>query len=196
MYSLWLFGRAVEGIYGAREFVRIYLCLIVGAGLAWLICYTLTGGRPTVLVGASGAVAGIMLLFVLHFPHARFMMLFVPVPIPAWVLGIILIGLDILGAMGYRQDQVAFSAHLAGVGLAYAYFRSDLRLSNYLTWKLLHWRPRPRLRIRKPEESSTNLEREADRILAKLHERGADSLTADERRLLNEYSRRVRQRNQ
>jgi membrane associated rhomboid family serine protease len=196
MYSLWLFGRAVEGVYGAKEFVRVYLTLIAGSGLIWVLCSALAGGEPTVLVGASGAVTGITVLFILHYPHVRFMMMFIPIPIPAWVLGILIIGMDTMGAIGYRQDNVAFAAHLAGAGMAYAYFRSGIRLTPWITWKLPRLARRPRLKVRHPEEDHRDLEREADRVLAKLHEKGADSLTTAERRLLDEYSRQMRQKNQ
>ena len=85
MYGLWLFGRDVEAVRGRREFLVVYLALIVLSGLIWAILEAIAGGiRP--IVGASGAVTGIMILFVCHFPDRRFMLLFFPVAIPAWAL--------------------------------------------------------------------------------------------------------------
>jgi membrane associated rhomboid family serine protease len=195
MYALWLFGRAVETVYGAREFLRIYLVLILGSSLIWLVAQNVMSEQPARLVGASGAVAGITILFVLHFPHARFMMLFIPYPVPAWVIGVIIVGSDVLGAVGLRDDSIAFAAHLGGAGLAYLYYRSGIRLTSWFSgWRLPRFRAKPRLRIHQDDRDSDDIERRADEILAKINRQGADSLTAEERRILSAYSRRMRQK--
>ncbi|HEY6564514.1 MAG TPA: rhomboid family intramembrane serine protease [Pirellulaceae bacterium] len=198
MYGLWLFGRGVESRLGSREFLRLYLGLVVLANLVWLLLHAALQGDGALLLGASGAVTGITVLFILYVPHQRFLMLFFPAPVPAWVLGILIVGMDVLGAIGLSgqgNGNVAFSVHLAGAALAYLYYRSGLRLSDvrpkWLTWK--RW-TRPRLRVHHEGNPSDDLERTADRILAKMHEQGADSLTAEERRILSDYSRRIRQK--
>ena len=84
MYMLWLFGRDIEGVYGRREFLLVYLALVVLSGLAWTLIEFMAGGS-SVMVGASGAVMGVMILFVLHFPHRKFLLIFPPMPVPAWV---------------------------------------------------------------------------------------------------------------
>jgi membrane associated rhomboid family serine protease len=199
MYALWLFGRDVETVRGRREFLIVYLALVVLAGLAWAVLQRLMGA-PASMVGASGAVTGIMILFVCHFPHRKFMLLFVPVPVAAWVLvgGFIL--LDVFGAMSLRSgDNVAYTCHLAGAAFAFAYYRSGLRLEGVAAGKvpgisLKALRPRPKLRVHDPDARYRDLDRKADHILEKLHREGADSLTAAERRILEDYSRRMRQK--
>ena len=199
MYGLWLFGRDVEAVRGRREFLFVYLALVVLAGLAWTIMQTVTGARGA-MVGASGAVAGIMVLFVCHFPHRKFMLLFIPVPIAAWVLvgGYVLI--DVMGAMGRQPgNNVAYTCHLAGAALAFAYYRSGMRLEGLGSGRmpsisLKSIRPRPKLRVHDPDARYKDIDRRADRILEKLHRDGADSLTSEEQRILEDYSRRMRQK--
>ncbi len=195
MYMLWLFGRDVESVYGRREFLLVYLALIVLAGLVWLLAQ-LVRGVPSSVIGASGAVTGIFMLFVLHFPHHKFHMLFIPVPISAWVLGVVYVGLDLLGSVGAGRGNTAYACHLAGAGLAYLYYRAGIRLERMLPGRLSlkSWRPKPRLRVHDPDSQHSDMDRRADRILEKLHQQGADSLTAEERRILEDYSRRMRQK--
>ncbi len=195
MITLWFFGRAVEAVYGSREFLWIYLTLIVIASLGWVLVESLVSAGPMYMLGASGAVAGIVVLFILHFPQVKVMMLFLPIPIPAWVFGIFMITMDVLGASGYRGDRVAFLAHLSGAAFAYVYYRSGIRLTDLVgRWRFPSFQRRPKLRVHSDGRREFDLERSADRILAKMHADGADSLTAEERRILNEYSRHVRQR--
>ncbi len=203
MYNLWLFGRQVEEKYGSQEFLALYVALTVLSGVVWVAISNAVGFPATAAgsavvpsaIGASGAVVGILILFVLNFPHQKFLLLFLPVPVPAWIIGLLLVLLDVRGAMGYSHDDVAFTAHLGGAAWAAVYFFSGMRLTSgdWGGWKL----PKlggPKLRVHNPETRYEQLDREADRILEKVHQSGAESLTARERKILDDYSRRVRQR--
>jgi hypothetical protein len=100
-----------------------------------------------------------------------------------------------LGAMGLHGDRIAFSVHLAGAGLAYLYYRSGIRLTSILGgWRMPRFRSRPNLRVHREEQSADDIERRADEILDKINKFGADSITPEERRILNTYSRRMRQK--
>jgi membrane associated rhomboid family serine protease len=197
MYSLWLFGRDVEATYGPREFLRLYLVLIVGASAIWLVTTKLSGIQSS-MVGASGAIAGITVLFILLFPNRQFIQFPFFFPVPAWILGIILIGGDALGFFGMvsqRGTQIAFAAHLGGALLGFVYYRSGIKLESiFPAWRLPVFKSKPRLRVVSDDSVADNLERRADEILAKMHEHGADSLTPEERRILNDFSRRMRQK--
>ena len=116
MLGLYFFGRPIEDIYGPREFLRIYLMLVVMSGLVWVLAEVAAGYQNLghTCIGASGAVMGILILFVLHFPQ-QIIYLFGVFPLRAWVLGAIFLAVDILGAMpAARNDHVAHTAHLAG----------------------------------------------------------------------------------
>lgn len=199
MLGLFILGRDVEWTYGKREFIRLYLALVVAGGLAWAIVSAITGNL-TPVVGASGAVAGIVVLFALHFPR-RTLLLFFLFPIPAWVLGVLLVAFDILGALGHGEQNVAYVVHLAGAGFAFLYFKSGWRLSRFgagaESW--LQQLRGPRLRVRRPEEGSEHdseedFSDEVDRILEKISREGEASLTRRERRVLQDASRRYQQR--
>ena len=127
MWSLWIFGRAVEQKYGSREFLALYLALLVGASVFW--CATsLFQGSATPVIGASGAIAGIVVIFALSFPHQKIRLLFPPVALPAWLLGALIVGYDAFGSIT-SAGTVAYTAHLGGALFGAIYFFSRIRLT-------------------------------------------------------------------
>jgi membrane associated rhomboid family serine protease len=198
MYSLWLFGRDVEGKYGSREFLRFYLSFIVIASIAWAVVQRIVQpGSQTQMYGASGAVAGVLVLFALNFPQRKFLLLFVPFAVPAWALAVLFIGGDIWGAAGMREGNVAFSAHLAGAAAALCYYFSNLRLDQWLNFgsgRSPRITKRKNLKVFSPSSTTEDLDRQADKILAKLNASGVESLSAKERKILDAYSRRMKQK--
>src|SRR5262249_32282169 len=117
MFSLWLFGRDVEARYGRMEFLRIYLALVVLSSLGWVVSQNLqhADSRGS-MIGASGAVTGVMILFVLNFPKRIFYVWGV-LPLPAWALGAIFVLMDVSGfthkVEGAEGARVAYETHLA-----------------------------------------------------------------------------------
>ena len=123
MLGLFFFGRDVEWRYGRAEFLRLYFALLFLAGLGWSIWHALFGGdQIPLLYGASGAVTGIILLFALLYPH-RTVLLFFVLPVPAWVLGVLLIVTNVMGSLDQAQSEVAYGVHLIGAAVAFAYYR-------------------------------------------------------------------------
>jgi membrane associated rhomboid family serine protease len=106
MVALWLFGRDMEALYGKKLYLQLYLSLVVLSGFVWLVL-NLLSGNAAMLVGASGAVTGIMVLFVLHYP-TRTLLFWGVFPIPVWVLATIQLLQDIVGAVT-RSGQVAYT---------------------------------------------------------------------------------------
>jgi membrane associated rhomboid family serine protease len=198
MFFLWFFGSEVEVVYGKAEFLRIYLSAIVIAGLAWSL-FVLTpmgaaeGGGP--LLGASGGIMALMILFVLHFPR-RLIHIWGILPVPAWAIGTLYVVGDVFGVGS--DDLVAHTAHLGGVVYGFVYYRTGLNLGRLVPRRLslssLRWRPK--LRIHDPDAASSDLEQQVDRILKKISEQGETSLTKRERRTLEEASRRYQRRRQ
>ncbi len=129
MYGLWFFGRAVENRIGSREFLAFYLFTGAAAALIWSGIGILTESKASGLIGASGAVSAVVIMFALSYPHQKIRLLFPPVTVPAWLLGIFIVGMDIRGAMGFGDDHVAFAVHLAGAALAVVYFYSRISLT-------------------------------------------------------------------
>lgn len=115
MFALYMFGGTIERAFGARHFALYYLVCLLTAGVAQLLVtsYWTHAYGPT--IGASGAVFGLLLAFGMLFPQERLTLMFLPIPIPAWlfVLGYGLVEL-VLGVAGWQRD-VAHFAHLGGM---------------------------------------------------------------------------------
>lgn len=199
MFGLWMFGRDVEAIYGRKEFLRIYLTMIVFSSLAFVIvANTIARGHAGSMLGASGAVNGIMVLYALHYP-TRLLYIWGILPIPTWLACLIMVGTNVVGfnqAMhGQNDARIAFEAHLAGALFAVIYFKTGWNLGRWLPASFsLSRLKRPKLKIHKPASGEPDLTQELDRILEKISSQGESSLTAAERRTLEEASRRYQQR--
>ncbi len=205
MFGLFMLGRFVEQHYGKREFLRFYLVAIVVSGLIWALAGLLTGAPSTQgVVGASGGVVAVIMLFAVSFPRQTVLLFFV-LPVPAWVLGVLLVLGDLSTAMSAATDSgqapIAWQAHMAGAAFAFIYFRSRWNLTRISeNWFSTSWfKRRPKLRVHNPQgEAPPNddLADRVDRILEKIHLQGEDSLTAKERRMLKSASRQYQKRRQ
>ncbi len=194
MLMLFFFGRDVEARYGPKEFLRIYLVSMVLGGLVFTVRALGTGAT---VIGASGAVATIFVLFVFHFPKRTVLLMFL-FPMPAWVLGVILIANDILGALGPGQ-HIAFDVHLTGIAFAIIYYKFGWNLGRFVPnlSRPQRWlRPKPKLKLHEPLQADPyqSLDARADEVLAKVKQKGVASLSEKERQLLEDYSRRMRQK--
>lgn len=114
MLGLWMFGREIELLMGARRFLTYYLVCVVGAGFVQLVVAAIQGGVYAT-VGASGGLFGILLAFALAFPNRTIMLIFPPIPMRAkyFVLFFGLLSLY-LGFSG-SAPGVAHFAHLGGM---------------------------------------------------------------------------------
>ena len=83
MFALWMFGRTLEYELGSKRFLIYYMVCGVGAALIQLATAYLTGEMPIQLVGASGAVMGLLLAFGVMHPNAVIMLLIPPIPMKA-----------------------------------------------------------------------------------------------------------------
>lgn len=114
MFALWMFGRILENVWGAKRFTIFYLLCGLGAAAAHLLVqYFAVSGN--LAVGASGAVYGVLVAFALTFPNTELYIMFIPIPIKAkWaVLG--LVALDLFGGISQiTGDNIAHFAHLGG----------------------------------------------------------------------------------
>jgi membrane associated rhomboid family serine protease len=121
MFALYMFGGAIERTLGARNFLVYYfVCAIVASllQLAVLWYFPPNGLGPDQIgptLGASGAIFGLLLAFGMFYPHEKLMLIFLPIPIPAWlfVTGYAIVELT-LGVTGI-EPGVAHFAHLGGM---------------------------------------------------------------------------------
>lgn len=116
MLFLWVFADNIEDGLGHLRFLVFYIACAVLAALAHL-AFNLEGNGP--LIGASGAVAGVMGAYIVLYPHARVFVLArivvpIPLPVPAfWMLGFWIATQLFYVAIG-TDDGVAWWAHLGG----------------------------------------------------------------------------------
>ncbi len=215
MLGLFFFGPPLEERWGEREFIKFYL--IAGLGGALLSVFT-----PQVpIVGASAAVYGVMLAYAMYWPDNQVYIYGIfPVKVKWLVLAIV--ALSVLGAMGSvgAGGGVAYLAHLGGLATAFLYLKSPWAPNPWgptvpsrsrkekgfsLPWQKPKAKPKPVARAAAtpatPQNApgATNQTRDerqllddVDRILEKISARGLGSLTEEERKRLDEVSRRYR----
>ncbi len=135
MFSVYIFGRTLESVWGSKRFLLFYITAGLGAALTQEIVWYATlhneisimelhyGFATTSLylnniitIGASGAVFGILLAFGMLFPNAELFLMFIPIPIKAkyFVIGYGAIEL-FLGIYNSSADNIAHFAHLGGM---------------------------------------------------------------------------------
>jgi rhomboid family protein len=149
MWFLWLFGNNIEDSMTRGRFVAFYLLSGLAAALAQVVA---DPSSAVPMVGASGAISGVMGAYLVLFPRVRVFTL-VPlgvmvtsIALPAWAMLIYWAALQFFGGItsivGEQTGGVAFWAHLggfvAGVVLIKLFERSD-RLADHRSH---HWRPR------------------------------------------------------
>lgn len=115
MFALWMFGRLLEFELGQRRFLTYYLVCGVGAALIQMGVAWLTGDFGIVLLGASGAVFGVLLAFGVMHPNEMIYLFPLPFPIKAkwFVLGYAVLEL-LLGTAGWQRG-IAHFAHVGGM---------------------------------------------------------------------------------
>jgi membrane associated rhomboid family serine protease len=200
MLWLWWMGRAVEEGLGPRTFSVIYFGAGIGGAFFHIALSFLYG--TSIVIGASGAVFGIMVAFAYMYPRVPIMLLFLP-PIEARFVVAALIALDVL-FIG-SGDNVARLVHLGGALIGYLLVREHYRgtdLSKFVRPIEKIWNPnlsgpkkkKPRNKkmysVSDVEIVEESKESELDAILEKISKEGYDGLTAEEKRKLFELSKR------
>jgi len=131
MYTLVMFGMVVERALGTKKFLILYFVTGLGAvalhtGVEWLeVRHMMASGDPasqlaytnvlrTPMVGASGAIYGVLVAFAMLYPEARMTLIFPPVTLDAKWMVAIFIGIELLTGITGTQVGIAHFAHLGG----------------------------------------------------------------------------------
>ena len=132
MFALYMFGGAIEQVFGTRRYLTYYFVCVVSAALTQLVFAAGSGGiYPT--VGASGGVFGLLLAYGIYFPKNRVMLIFPPIPMPARTFVLVYAAIELFLGVTGTQEGVAHFAHLGGMIGGYALLR--------------HWRDRGGRRV-------------------------------------------------
>lgn len=114
MFALYMFGGPLESYWGTRRFVMFYFAsVLAAAGTELLVLSQSQMVEP--VIGASGGVFGLLLGFAWFFPRQRLMLLFPPIPMPAWLFVTLYGALELVLGVTGTQDNVAHFAHLGGM---------------------------------------------------------------------------------
>lgn len=121
MLTLAFLGPMVESVWGAKRFTIFYTVTGIGAGLFNIFVDTVFGlGSFGTMVGASGAIYGVLMAYGMLFPNMEIMLLIPPIPIKAKYLVFVLGGMTFLLD---RSGSVAHFTHLGGIIFAFILIR-------------------------------------------------------------------------
>jgi membrane associated rhomboid family serine protease len=204
MLVLFFFGPPLESRWGSSEFLKFYfICGIGGAALSFLFAF------HAPIIGASAAVYGVMLAFAMNWPDSQIYIWGI-LPVKAKFLVAFLAVFSIMSMAGGGGGNIAHAAHLGGFVAAFLYLKLSSPgggvggLRKMMTRRKLRVvpddpPPRPQVRTGPPPSrrrggsaDEDKLLDELDRVLEKISTQGMGSLTPQERRLLDEVSRRYR----
>jgi membrane associated rhomboid family serine protease len=206
MFALWMFGMQLENDWGSRKFLIFYTVCGIGAGISNLFLAPFFGAAgPT--VGASGAIYGVLLAFGMTYPDQNIMIFPIFFPIRARFVVLFYILIEVLSVGS--SDGIAHLAHLGGAAVAFVYLVAEQRrLPGREIWQ------RARERFTAPQYANRYASRggddisdanyrdvhdnedrvsqqQIDEILDKISQRGYQSLSDEEKKILFEASKKL-----
>lgn len=184
MLLLWMFGTPLVETMGERKFWWFFFATGLFSGLCSLVFYSVTN-NPTTVIGASGAIFGLMFAFARFFPTQQFLILFL-FPVQARYAVLIFGAIELLSIMA--NDRIAHIAHLGGAVFAWLYFTFEDRGAAALSrWKHRKVEAAHRA-VRKTQEEVGQVMVDIDPILKKISKTGMGSLTKEEKDMLEKAS--------
>jgi membrane associated rhomboid family serine protease len=189
MLTLWMFGAELEELWGARRFVVFYLVAGAASGLFSLLTVFSPVMWSTPVIGASGAVLALLTVYALYFPR-RQMLLFFLFPVNVIVAVIIFGAISLFGAM-QSGGHISHLTHLGGIAAGFLYIKGFPIANNFLE----NAKARVETAKRNAGQQRKNAdgqyyENVIDPILKKISEKGMESLSPEEKRALEEPSKR------
>jgi membrane associated rhomboid family serine protease len=118
LFSLWMFGGELENYWGPKKFLFYFLFCGIGAGVCTVV---LTPNSFIPVIGASGAIYGILLAFAWLFPNRPILLMFFPVPIPAKYMVILFGFIELYSSRGGAGGGIAHLTHLGGLLFGFLY---------------------------------------------------------------------------
>ncbi|MFQ6610430.1 MAG: rhomboid family intramembrane serine protease [Fidelibacterota bacterium] len=192
MFVLWMFGMELETVWGRKSFLKYYFITGVGSGIITMLFQLFS---PIPVVGASGAIYGLLLAYGLLYPERTvYVYFFIPIKIKYFVM--ILAGISFLASLSPGQSVISHLTHLSGMAIGFLYLRYgiNVNLLNYLALKFKLHRMKPSKGTKKstkpPKVDDTLFRRRVDDILDKMNQVGWDNLTEAERDILYSASKR------
>ncbi len=186
MVGLYFLGPTLERFWHGKKFLIFYLVCGAMGGLYYILLSNIGVIHKGILIGASGAILGMLAACAILFPH--FVVILFVFPVPIRIASIIFIFVYIVNIFIGGQNAGGDVAHLAGMatGAAYVYFGPRLK-KRYQASLQDNWE--------KKFKAYSDLQKEVDRILEKVNQQGINSLTNKEKKILAEATRLEQMKN-
>lgn len=181
MIVLYFMGPFVERAFGSRAFLKFYLLCGAAGGIVYSILASVGLLEVGPMVGASGAIYGVMAAVTIMFPRMK-VLLWGIIPMTMFWLVILVIIMSLLN-IAVGQNAGGEAAHLSGLGMGFLYMK-------YKPWITRRRMERQKGAWTQKIERERNFRVEVDRILDKVHHEGINSLSKKEKQLLQEATRR------
>ena len=184
MLGLWVFGRELEQAWGKTKFLRYYFITGIGSGL---ITYFFQMGSDNPVIGASGAVYGILLAYGVSYPN-RMLYIWGLIPVRSMWLVIIMGSIAFFGLLG-NADGISHVTHISGMVIGYVLLKKKWR------WRDIWFAIRKKtieFQVQRYEEKSIKnkmLQKDIDVILEKIQKVGFIGLSDKEQSKLYEASK-------
>jgi len=198
MLALYFFGTDMEVALGKKRFLKFYLLCGLAGGAAQFIFSAFI--NPQVLIlGASGAVLGVLVAFAILYPN-RMLLLFFIIPVRARTVIYLLIFINIIYGLDFKASGVAAFAHLGGMLAGYLYIKHYFKSRRTANIINVNFAGKPALfhrlktlfrkRRRPTTTSRAEIDDTIDRIIDKVHNEGLDSLTKEEKKFLDDLKKK------
>ena len=181
---LYFMGPFIERAWGSKAFLKYYLVCGAAGGVVYILMvlvHILPAGQ---MVGASGGIYGLMAAMVIMYPRLK-VLLWGIIPMTIYWLVILAVILSLLN-IAIGKNRGGEVAHLTGLAVGFLYVL-------YRPWLTQHRMKRSKGAWEKKMKQEQGFQQEVDRILDKVHREGVHSLSAAEKRVLQEATRREQQ---
>ena len=188
MFVLWMFGSEMESIWGSREFIKYYFITGIGSGIIWLLLNI--SNSYSVLIGASGAIYGILLAYGLMFPNRKVLIYFL-FPIKVKYFVILLGAVAFISSIGDSGSNISHLTHLSGMLIGFIYLRSNTYLPRLLLLINSMLAEIKNKREEKKQARNFAAKKHIDKLLDKINDVGYDGLNEKEKKDLYNHSRHL-----
>jgi len=181
MMGLYFLGPTLERFWYSKKFLIFYLCCGMAGGVLYLLLASAGIVRQGILIGASGAILGMLAACAILFPQFIVILFIFPVPIrrAAVILTFLYVVNIFIGSANAGGDVAHLTGMVVGAGYVYLWPRWKNRSRSFL--HVDDWD--------KKFKAYSQLQKEVDRILAKVNEQGIGSLTKKEKKTLEEATK-------
>ena len=186
MLGLWVFGRELEQAWGKSKFLKYYFLTGIGSGL---ITYLFQINSDNPVIGASGAVYGILLAYGISFPN-RMLYIWGLIPVRSIWLVVIMGSVAFFGLLG-RADGISHVTHISGMFIGYILLKKKWQLADII---FAMRKKTVEFQVQRKEDRALKkkyINRDIDIILEKIKEVGFSGLSNEEQSKLYEASKNL-----